>query len=336
MEPKVSIVVPIYNAENYIHECIDSILDSTLKEIEIIIINDGSKDSSGKIIDEYAKKDSRIKVIHQKNSGPATARNKGIKVAKGKYVGFVDSDDTIESNMYEVLFNLANSKSIEMAMCNYKEVNIVNNKFFDVKHNIKQNVKLNKNDIRNNIVNTFTSNINYGFFSMCNKIYLREWLIKSRIKIDEKRVHGEDWLFNINVFLSLDSFICTDKTLYNYIHINSGSLMVKYRENQFDLFLDGRLKVLELIPNDLIDFDNFNRNFVMEFSAYILNTYKNIKDKDKRQRLLNNVINNNEVLKASKEANGLPIYFKTTTFFIKNNMRWLALPTYRFMSMLIN
>lgn len=336
MQPLVSIVVPVYNAENYISKCIDSILDSTLKEIEVILINDGSKDKSGKIIDEYAKRDSRIKVIHQKNSGPATTRNKGIKIAKGKYVGFVDSDDTIESNMYEILFNLANKQSIQMAMCNYKEVNIGDNKSFDIKHNLKQNIKLNKNDIKNNIVNTFTGSRNYGFFSMCNKIYLRDWIIESKIRIDEKRAHGEDWLFNINVFLNLDSFICTDKILYNYIHVNNESLMVKYRENQFDLFLDGRLKILELIPSELIDFENFNRNFVMEFSSYILNTYKNVKDNKKRRELLKNVINNNEVLKASKEANGLPIHFKTTTFLIRNNMKWLALPTYKFMSMLIN
>ena len=112
--------------------------------------------------------------------------------------------------------------------------------------------------------------------------------------------------------------------------------MVKYRENQFDLFLDGRLKVLSLIPNELIDFDNFNRNFVMEFSAYILNTYKNIQNKNRRNCLLKNVINNEEVIKVCKEVKGLPIHFKTTTFLIKNNIRWLVLPTYKLMSMLIS
>lgn len=336
MNIKISIIVPIYNSEKYLDNCINSILNSTLKDIELILINDGSKDNSGKIIDEYAKKDSRINAIHQENMGPAATRNKGIKLARGKYIGFVDSDDTIEKDMFEELYNLANKSYIEVAMCNYKEIYVAQNQKLSIEHYLESNIEFNKDDIRNKIVRKFTGNINYGFFSMCNKIYLRDWLLKSKIRIDEKRVHGEDWLFNINVFLNLDSFICTDKILYNYIHINNESLMLKYRENQFDLFLDGRLKVLELIPNDLIDFDNFNRNFVSEFSAYILNTYKNVKDNGKRKKLLKNVINNNEVLKASKEANGLPIYFKTTTFFIKNNMRWLALPTYRFMSILIN
>lgn len=336
MQPLVSIIVPVYNAEKYIDKCIDSILNSSLKEIEIILINDGSKDNSGKIIDEYSRKDSRIKVIHQQNSGPAVARNKGIKVATGKYIGFVDSDDTIDSQMYNDLYNIANKNNIQVAMCGYNEINIKDNKNIIVKSKLESNKIYYKEEIEEHIIKTFTKDINYGFFSLCNKIYLREWLIKSKIEMDEKRVHGEDWLFNINVFLQVNSFICTDKALYNYIHVNNESLMVKYRENQFDLFLDGRLKVLSLIPNELIDFDNFNRNFVMEFSAYILNTYKNIQNKNRRNCLLKNVINNEEVIKVCKEVKGLPIHFKTTTFLIKNNIRWLVLPTYKLMSMLIS
>ena len=336
MEPKVSIIVPIYNAEKYIDKCINSILNSTLKEIEVVLINDGSRDNSGKIIDEYAKKDSRLKVIHQKNSGPAVARNNGVKAASGKYIGFVDSDDTVEADMFKVLVDLADKNNAEIAMCNYNEISISTDKASMINHNLKPNLVFNKSDIKENIIRTFTGDNNYGFFSMCNKIYLRKWVKNTGVTIDENRIHGEDWLFNINLFLKLDSFICTDKALYNYIHINNESLMVKYRENQFDLFLDGRLKVLSLIPTELIDFDNFNRNFVMEFSAYILNTYKNIKDKDKREKLLQKVINNEEVIKSSKEAVGLPKHYKITTFLIKNRMGYLALPTYKIMSRLVN
>ena len=336
MEPKVSIIVPIYNAEKYIDKCINSILDSTLKEIEVILINDGSKDNSKKVIEKYAKKDQRIKVINQENSGPAVARNNGIKAARGIYIGFVDSDDTIEKTMFKELYDLADINQCQLAMSGYNEINVSNNTKFTVKTNLESDKVYYKKNIKENIISTFTKNENYGFFSMCNKIYLREWLINSDILIDENRVHGEDWLFNINVFLNIDSFICTNKPLYNYIHINNESLMVKYRENQFDLFLDGRLKAVSLIPNDLIDFDSFNRNFVMEFSAYILNTYNNVKNNKKRKELLKDVLNNEEVIKASKEVNELPIHYKTTTFFIRNRMQFLALSTYKLMSRLIN
>ena len=98
-QPLVSVIVPIYNAEKYMENCIDSICNQTLKNIEIILINDGSSDNSGEMVNEYATKDIRIKVIHQENSGPSIARNKGISIAKGKYIGFVDSDDYIEPTL---------------------------------------------------------------------------------------------------------------------------------------------------------------------------------------------------------------------------------------------
>ncbi len=93
MTDKISIIVPVYNVEKYLKECIESILSQTYKNIEIILIDDGSTDNSGKICDEYLKKDSRVKVIHKENGGLSDARNTGIEIASGKYIGFVDSDD---------------------------------------------------------------------------------------------------------------------------------------------------------------------------------------------------------------------------------------------------
>lgn len=105
--PKVSIVVPIYKVERYIHECVDSIINQTLFDIEIILVDDGSPDNCGKIIDEYAAKDKRIVTIHQKNSGYSVAVNKGIDLARGEYVGIIESDDWIEPDMYESLYSNA-------------------------------------------------------------------------------------------------------------------------------------------------------------------------------------------------------------------------------------
>ena len=96
MNPKLSIIVPVYNVEQYLDKCIKSILNQTFKDFELILVDDGSIDNSGEICDEYAKKDSRVKVIHKKNGGLAAARNTGLIIARGDYVGFVDSDDWIE------------------------------------------------------------------------------------------------------------------------------------------------------------------------------------------------------------------------------------------------
>ena len=106
-KPKISIVVPIYNVEKYLRECLDSILAQTLQDIEIIAIDDGSPDQCGNIIDEYAKKDKRIIAIHQKNSGYSISVNKGIALAKGEYIGIIESDDWIEPDMYKTLYENA-------------------------------------------------------------------------------------------------------------------------------------------------------------------------------------------------------------------------------------
>lgn len=104
---KVSIIVPIYNVEQYLHQCLDSIINQTLKDIEIICIDDGSSDNSGAIVDEYACKDSRIVAVHKQNGGYGSAINKGIELAKGRFIGIVESDDWIAPEMYEILYNKA-------------------------------------------------------------------------------------------------------------------------------------------------------------------------------------------------------------------------------------
>lgn len=116
--PKISILVPVYNVEKYIKECLDSIINQTYQNLEIILVNDGSTDNSGNICDEYARKDTRIKVIHQKNQGLATVRNVSVAAATGDYIGFVDSDDFISPDMYKDLVTIAEDKNADIVMCN--------------------------------------------------------------------------------------------------------------------------------------------------------------------------------------------------------------------------
>ncbi len=112
--PKVSVVVPIYNVERYLRECVDSILAQTLKDIEVILVDDGSPDKCGEIIDQYAKKDARVVAVHQKNSGYSIAVNKGIDLARGEYIGIIESDDWIEPDMYEQLYNDAKKNKTDV------------------------------------------------------------------------------------------------------------------------------------------------------------------------------------------------------------------------------
>lgn len=335
MIPKVSVIVPVYNAEKSLERCIESIINQTLKEIEIILLNDGSTDRSKEIIEEYKKKDNRIVVINKDNSGPSDTRNYGIKIAKGQYIGFVDSDDYIEAEMYEKLISAVKNDSVQMSMCNYRERFLHENNSRITYHNLQCNRVQNKEYIREHIIRTFTGNQNYGFFALWNKIYLRKWLLDLGFLLDEKRDHGEDWWFNINAFMHLDSFTCIDDVLYNYVHINNNSLMMKYRQEQFDLFLDGRSKVLSTIPHELIDFETLNRNFVYEFSVYLLRTNKENIDKKRKKELIKKVLTNKEVIKCCKNVNGLPLHFKIITSLIKNRLYRLASLTYKILSFLI-
>jgi glycosyltransferase involved in cell wall biosynthesis len=120
VNPKLSIIVPVYKVEQYIHKCVDSILAQTFTDFELILVNDGSPDNCGEICDEYSKKDNRIKVIHKENGGLSTARNAGLDLAKGDYVGFVDSDDWIESDMYELLYKMCENNNCDIAICTSK------------------------------------------------------------------------------------------------------------------------------------------------------------------------------------------------------------------------
>lgn len=122
MKAKISVIVPVYNVEEYLPKCIESIRNQTHKNIEIILVNDGSTDRCGNICNEYAALDHRIKVIHQKNEGLAGARNTGIEAATGEYLAFVDSDDWIDADMYEVLHNLIIENEADIAMCRVREI----------------------------------------------------------------------------------------------------------------------------------------------------------------------------------------------------------------------
>ena len=118
-KPLISVIVPVYNVEQYLPKCIDSILAQTYENLEIILVEDGTKDSSGVICDEYAAKDARIRVIHKENGGLSSARNAGMEIARGEYFGFVDSDDWIEPEMYENLMALAQKYDADVFVKGY-------------------------------------------------------------------------------------------------------------------------------------------------------------------------------------------------------------------------
>jgi minor teichoic acid biosynthesis protein ggaB len=205
-EELVSVIVPVYNVENYLRECLDSIVAQTYRNIEVILIDDGSKDSSGEICDEYADKDNRVKVIHKENGGVSAARNTGLDVAKGEWISYVDSDDYIEDTMLENLICLAKENDVELAMCSFKDISEC--------ENVTQ-----ENDIRifskdELIYNYVVRNTDYCITEgIWDRIYKRVLVDGLRFKND--RIN-EDILYTMEVFTRAHKAVYTSEKLYNY------------------------------------------------------------------------------------------------------------------------
>ncbi|WP_223592361.1 glycosyltransferase family 2 protein [Neobacillus bataviensis] len=264
---KVSIVIPVYNVETYLEQCIDSVIQQSYKDLEIILVNDGSTDNSGKICDEYVSKDSRVKVIHKPNGGLMSAWKAGFLSSIGKYVGFVDSDDWIENNMYEQLVKSAISHDADIAVCQLiKEFNELSNIKLKEKLRLEPGV-YNSEKIKNEIIPGI---INDGSYlgrrlspNRVTKLFKRE-LIENNLQFCDDRISlGED-------LITCFSCVCDAKTIvilpdyhpYHY-RINNQSITGKYdykrieKVNQLNIKLSEIAKckdvnIVEQIANDYI------------------------------------------------------------------------------------
>lgn len=212
---KVSVIVPVYNAENWLKNCVDSILKSTLKDIELILINDGSTDNSPKTCDNYTKKDKRVIVIHQENKRQAHARNQGLKIAKGEYISFIDSDDYIDSTFLEKLYNAAKKSNSDIAVSNVATIpSSVFNYVSYWSFYIKKTELINPEEKQGVIYSC----------AIWNKIYKTSFLKKYNLYFNEK-IFLEDVTFN-QITTILSNKICLEpQAVYFYNCMNNSSFM---------------------------------------------------------------------------------------------------------------
>lgn len=236
---KISIIVPIYNTGIYLKKCIDSLLYQTLQDIEIILIDDGSTDESKDICDEYAKRDNRISVIHKKNEGVSIARNVGIKKAKGKYIGFIDSDDWIESNMYENMYNHAKDYNADIVFCDATTVYDNKQSEIDTFTLLEKSRLITKDNIDSSLLAQIAG-------SACRGLYKRELLQKNDICFPVNLKFSEDRIFNLYA-IGYSKKIFYDKTVYYNRYIRMGSAVNKYYNNMIDIVMDARGKIMEAI-----------------------------------------------------------------------------------------
>lgn len=285
MYPKISVVIPVYNVEKYLHRCVDSVLNQTFQDFEIILINDGSKDSSGEICDEYAKQDKRIKVIHKKNARVSAARNDGIKMAKGKYLSFIDSDDWIEPAMYQEMFNKAEALDLDFIMCDYKKKS---NEFEEKRTQPIRGGYYSKDDIKKELFNCLIMFEDIEFPPTISNwvcLFNLEFLIKNHLNYDEDIHYSEDSILGSKVMYHAKKFYYQKGYhFYNYFY-NPNSTTNTYNEKKWNAYLKINDKLIKYFGK-ISEFD-FSRQIKINMLYFTLNTLGQIQysDCDKEEKI---------------------------------------------------
>lgn len=235
--PKVSIIVPVYNVEEYLDRSIDSLKKQTLGDIEIILVNDGSIDRSLEICKKHAKEDKRIKVIDKINEGVSSARNKGIEIATGEYIGFVDADDWVEPEMYENMYSCIIKGNADICVCNYIMEGERGQRI--IKHNIGIS-GLEGSEIKEKIILPLVSSTKLGDYN-CLIEFRAPWMyLRKKALIDQYNIRfkvgvpiGEDFLFNLEC-MNRANKIVSDLGAYYHYWLNGTSATKRYRDNYWE------------------------------------------------------------------------------------------------------
>lgn len=233
----VSIVVPVYNIEKYLEQCVDSIMEQLYTNIEIILVDDGSTDSSGDICDILASRDARIKVVHKNNEGVSIARNVGITISAGEYIVFVDPDDYMEQSLVKAMFDSMEKNNSDLVVCNYNV-------------NYQQTGEITTVDCVSSISNIdeLVGNVLCGNGYLWNKIFRRSIIEKYKIEFDKELILLEDELFVLNYIKHCNKISCVADVLYNYrIHGENVTCDNKRLYQKIISDAKGRIKIFETI-----------------------------------------------------------------------------------------
>lgn len=241
MSPKISIIIPSFNEEKHISRCLDSVLNQTFTDFEVLCVDDGSTDKTYEIIEAYSKKDSRIIPLKNPDKGVSSARNFGIDNSSGEYIGFVDSDDFIQPQMYEFLYRAVTENNCDFSVCRYKKSTEFIKKTFEYKSE-----KFDPEKFISFTDSDFNSDNELVFSSACMKLFSKK--IFYNIRFNNYKI-GEDTLFNSEVYSKFGNSIFVDAELYNYfVNTESVSYTVLWHEKWFDL-LQTRFLSYEFLKN---------------------------------------------------------------------------------------
>ena len=299
--PILSIIVPIYNVEKYLKKCIESILSQTFKEYELILVNDGSPDSCLSICKEYEKKDDRIIVVDKENGGLSSARNAGINIAKGKYLGFVDSDDWIEKSMYESLITIAEKYDADIVHCEYVESIDENKKILQDKNIIEK--CFNRDEALDNLYNELTVSTAIAW----NKIYKRK--LFDEIRYPNGKIH-EDEFTTYKLIYKSNKIVYTNKKLYYYRNTPNSIMNSSFNLKKLDYFeaLEERIGFFNKVNNNKMKAKTIIHYYFRLIESYYSD--KDINDKEKMEAII-----------CEKLKSGYKMLIKNKDVKLKNKIR---------------
>jgi glycosyltransferase involved in cell wall biosynthesis len=250
---KVSVIMPVFNSAKFLKRSIESVINQSYKNLEFIIVDDGSTDNSLEIILQYTAVDKRVKVFRNKNSGPGEARNIGLRNSTGKFIQFIDADDSYNSNMIEEMYRNINLLNSDIIICDFDNIIDAEHKKTYTISNIKNKTvkKRNKKDYDELLFKLYHANL---LFDVWNKMYRAE-IIKDNNIFFPKLSLGEDALFNLRYLQCSDNINYLNKVLYNYYYIIT-SLMNNYKENQFEV----QMEIYNTFKDTLLS--TSHRNFI--------------------------------------------------------------------------
>lgn len=264
----VSVIVPIYQVEKYIHRCVKSILNQTYRNIEVILVDDGSPDGCPEICDEYEKLDSRVIVIHQKNQGLSAARNAGLDIANGKYIFFVDSDDYIDNNVIKKMVESAEQNNADLVICNYICVDNQGNECDDTHLKKLENAFITLEDI-------LAQSAEAGgevFIVAWNKLYKKELWKCYRYPVG--RIHEDEFAFH-HIMLRCKTIVSTDYEGYYYVQREGSIMSARSLKSQLDA-MDAYIDRIDCLASDMKD---FSQNLISQCYLTCSDLYQISKDK---------------------------------------------------------
>lgn len=320
---KVSVLIPVYNAEQYIVRCIDSILNQTYPDLEVVLVNDGSTDNSGKICDEYASQDSRVRVFHKKNSGVSETRNVALDNAQGNYILFVDSDDYIEPNMVEVLVDNIKKNDCDIAMCGY----YIQNGNNEVQANMKYKTIYQTNEeVVKGLIKRFYTGDNTGLNVLWNKLIRRDLYLKHKIRFNSNLKRAEDMWFVFDCLKCTERVRFINEPCYHYVQ-NPCSVMHQVYPDQYQQWKYTRLHLLE--ENKQFRFNielaTFYSLFLTNVTVHIKKLFRESKEKEAIAILKDDFLH--EVAGYAGEMN-IKAHIKLLAYLLQNNNYYLIIVLY--------